>query len=97
VFADAVPIKVTGDVEYLINRAANGWVVTLLNNNGVFKPQQGMAQVDRSAYVTATITVSGKQIRSASEWTTEIALKPVNGALTIQIAPGGIAIVEIVD
>jgi hypothetical protein len=47
--------------------------------------------------VTATITVSGKQIRSASEWTTEIALKPVNGALTIQIAPGGIAIVEIVD
>ena len=52
VFADAAPLKVTGDVEYLINRTANGWVVTLLNNNGVFKPQQGMAQVDRSAYVT---------------------------------------------
>ena len=51
VFADATPVKVTGDVEYLINRTANGWVVTLLNNNGVFKPQQGMAQVDRSAYV----------------------------------------------
>ena len=60
VLPDAAPVKVTGDVEYLINRTANGWVVTLLNNNGVFKPQQGMAQVDRSAYVTATITLPGR-------------------------------------
>jgi len=57
VFADAAPVKVTGDVEYLLNRTANGWIVTLLNNNGVSKPQQGMAQVDRSASVTVTITM----------------------------------------
>jgi hypothetical protein len=97
VFADAAPVKVVGDVEYLINRTANGWVVTLLNNNGVFKPQQGMAQVDRSASVTATITISGKQIRTANEWTSETVLKPVNGGVTVQIAPGSVAIVEIVD
>src|SRR6185436_19578756 len=44
VFADASPVRVTADddVEYLINRNANGWVVTLINNDGVFKPQQGM-------------------------------------------------------
>jgi hypothetical protein len=41
VFADATPIKVRGDVEYLLNRTDDGWVVTLFNNNGVFKPQQG--------------------------------------------------------
>jgi hypothetical protein len=92
VFADAAPVKVTGDVEYLINRTANGWVVTLLNNNGVFKPQQGMAQVDRSAYVT--VTISG-QIRSANEWISETALKIENGKATLQIPPGGLAIVEI--
>ena len=28
---------------------AQGWVVTVINNHGVFKPQQGMAQVDRNA------------------------------------------------
>ena len=93
VFADAVPVKVTGDVEYLINRTANGWIVTLLNNNGVFKPQQGMAQVDRSAYVTATITLP--QMKSATEWISESALKTDNGKTTIQIPPGGLAIVEI--
>jgi hypothetical protein len=97
VFADAVPVKVTGDVEYLINRTANGWVVTLLNNNGVFKPQQGMAHVDRSAYVTVTITISGKQIRAANLWTSGAALQALNGAVTVGIAPGSLAVVEILN
>ena len=92
VFADATPLKVTGDVEYLINRTANGWVVTLLNNNGVFKPQQGMAQVDRNAYVNVTI---GPNIQSATEWISGALLKPSNGTVSIQIPPGGIAIVGI--
>ncbi|HEY6216751.1 MAG TPA: hypothetical protein VIW74_08785 [Pyrinomonadaceae bacterium] len=92
VFADAVPLKVTGDVEYLINRTANGWIVTLLNNNGVFKPQQGMAQVDRSAYVTVTI---GNQIKSATDWLSDAPLLPENGIITVRIPPGGVAIVDI--
>ncbi|HEV8429865.1 MAG TPA: hypothetical protein VGQ41_18330 [Pyrinomonadaceae bacterium] len=93
VFADAVPLKITGDVEYLINRTANSWVVTLLNNKGVFKPQQGMAQVDRSAYVD--VTISGKQIQRAIEWTTDTSLKTANNSVTVQVPPGGLAIVEI--
>jgi hypothetical protein len=92
VFADAVPLKVTGDVEYLINRTANGWIVTLLNNNGVFKPQQGMAQVDRSAYVAVTI---GNQIKSATDWLSDAPLLPENGIITVRIPPGGVAIVDI--
>jgi hypothetical protein len=93
VFADATPVKVTGDVEYLINQTANGWVVMLLNNNGVFKPQQGMAQVDRSAYVTATITLA--RMKSAIEWTSETDVKTDDGKATLRIPPGGLAIVEI--
>jgi hypothetical protein len=93
VFADAVPVKVTGDVEYLINRTANGWVVTLLNNNGVLKPQQGMAQVDRSAYANVTIAVPG--IRSATEWTSDTTLAVKDGKLTVQVAPGSLAIIEL--
>jgi hypothetical protein len=94
VFADAVPVKVSGDVEYLINRTTNGWVVTLLNNNGVFKPQQGMAQVDRTAYVTATITLP-RQIQKAVEWTSDSALTTNGETVRVHIPPGGLAIVEI--
>jgi len=91
VFADATPVKVTGDVEYLINRGANGWIVTLLNNNGVFKTQQGMAQVDRSAYVDVTISLRNAKIQSATDWITDRAVNPES----IRIAPGGVAVVEI--
>src|SRR6185503_7579326 len=49
-FSEAIPVKVSGDkeVEYLVNRTADGWVVTLINNWGVLKPQQGLAEVDRT-------------------------------------------------
>ena len=95
VFADAVPVKVTGDVEYLVNRTANGWVVTMLNNNGVFKTQQGMAQVDRGAYVNVTISMAGKQIQSANEWTSDTSLKVEGGNISVRIAPGSLAVVEL--
>ena len=97
IFADATPIKVSGDVEYLINRTNNSWVVTLFNNNGVNKPQQGLATVDRNATVTATISIAGQQIRTANDWITERSLE-VNktpGAVSIAISPGGVAVVEL--
>jgi hypothetical protein len=95
VFYEATPVKVAGDVEYLINRNDGGWVVTLLNNNGVFKPQQGMATVDRGSYVTATIGLRGQQILSASEWTNDQSLEVKNGTVNVRIAPGGVAVVEL--
>jgi len=98
VFANSVPVKVSGDVEYLVNRTATGWVVTLLNNNGVLKPQQGLAQVDRNASVTATVSLPGQSIGSAKEWISDKILqinKSGAPAVTINIAPGGIAIVEV--
>ncbi|MEP6569329.1 MAG: hypothetical protein ABJC10_06095 [Acidobacteriota bacterium] len=99
VFADATPIKVSGDVEYLVNRNDNGWVVTLFNNNGVFKPQQGLAQVDRRAHVDATISLSGQRIQKIRDWTNEKDLegKTSNGTtnVTVTIAPGGIAVIEL--
>ena len=95
VFANAAPVKVTGDVEYLVNRSANGWIVTLLNNNGVFKTQQGMAQVDRSAYVNVTISLNGREIQSATEWTSDTPLKVTAGGISHQIAPGSLAVISI--
>jgi len=99
VFADATPLKVRGDVEYLVNLHENGWVVTLFNNNGVFKPQQGMAQVDRSASVTATISLAGQPIQKGWDWINdkEVDIRNQNGrnGVTVTIAPGSLAIIEL--
>ena len=95
VFADATPVQVRGDVEYLINRTGNGWVLTLLNNNGVYKTQQGMAQVDRNAYVNVSITLRGEKIQTANEWISDAALKVDGSSVNLRIAPGGVAVVEL--
>jgi hypothetical protein len=97
VFADATPVKVTGDVEHLINRTDKGWIVTLLNNNGVFKPQQGLAQVDRNAYVTASVSLNGQSIASAVNWITDkpIDRQAASNSINVTLAPGGLAVIEL--
>lgn len=100
IFANAAPVKVGGDVEYLINRNSEGWLVTLINNNGVYKPQQGMAQVDRSAVVTATITLPAREIKTAMDWITEEKLEVKNQAggtvVHVSLPPGGTSIIQLV-
>jgi hypothetical protein len=98
--ADATPVKVEGEVEYLINRNSRGWVVTLFNDSGVFKPQQGMAQVDRSAVVTAKVSIKGQSIVKATEWTSERSLNVSRQSgladnVSVTLAAGGIAVVEL--
>jgi hypothetical protein len=97
--SDAVPVKVSGDVQHLVNRTATGWVVTLINNNGVFKPQQGLAQVDRAASVEVTLSLDGKGIAQAREWTSDLPLE-VAGAQTqvkVRVPPGDVKIVELTE
>jgi hypothetical protein len=96
VFADATPVQVEGDVEYLVNRNANGWVVTLFNDNGIFKPQQGLAQVDRTATANVTIRLRNQRLSSATEWISDSKLAARDGAaVQLTIPAGGIAIVEL--
>ncbi len=93
--ADATPIKIEGDVEYLINRNSRGWVVTLFNDNGVFKPQQGLAQVDRGAIAKVTLLLRAGKISTAAEWTNDQPLSVKNDSVRIAIPAGGIAVVEL--
>jgi hypothetical protein len=95
VFADATPVRVNGDVEYLINRTGSGWIVTLLNNNGVYKTQQGMAQVDRNAYVNVSISLRDEKIQSATEWISDSGLRIESDRISLSIPPGSLSIVEL--
>src|SRR5947209_7759808 len=98
-FADATPVHVAGDVQYLINRTEQGWVVTLINNRGVYKPQQGLAQVKRTETADVRVDLRGKEIERANEWTEDEALQVEhNGAadvVRLQIPAGGLGKVEL--
>ncbi len=94
--AEALPVKVDGDVEYLVNRNSRGWVVTLFNDNGVVKPQQGLPQVDRSAMASVTLSLRGGKIATATEWTADRSIPVNQQSVSLQIPAGGIAVVELV-
>ena len=93
--ADLAPVRVRGEVEYLVNRNARGWVVTLVNNRGVYKPQQGLAQVNRSESAEVVLEENGASFKRASEWTTDAELKVTGGAVSLSVPPGGVRIVEL--
>jgi hypothetical protein len=93
--ADLTPVRVRGEVEYLVNRNARGWVVTLINNRGVYKPQQGLAQVNRSESAEVVLEENGASFKRASEWTTDAELKVTGGAVSLSVPPGGVRIVEL--
>jgi hypothetical protein len=101
VFSEATPVGVKGDVEHLVNRTTRGWVVTLINNQGVYKPQQGLAEVNRAETVEVRLDLRGKAIASASEWTDEKRLEVIkeNGhdSVRLRIAAGGVQVVELIE
>jgi hypothetical protein len=101
-FAEATPVSIKGDVQRLINRTGRGWLVTLINNRGVFKSQQGLAQVDRNAGVEVTLSLRSKgTIRQAREWTLDAPLEIGRNAnenmVRINVPPGDVKIVELVE
>jgi len=97
--ADATPVKVEGNVEYLVNRNARGWVVTLINNRGVYKPQQGLAQVNRAESENVWLELDASDITSANEWTTDAKLNVVcqthSCRTLVEVPAGGVRIVEL--
>jgi hypothetical protein len=88
-------------VQYLVNRTERGWVVTLINNKGVYKPQQGLAAVDRSAVAPVSLSLRGKRIEQAREWTSDtrpnISQAGGQTQVKLDIPPGGVRIVELIS
>ncbi|MBA3323047.1 MAG: hypothetical protein H0T45_16610 [Pyrinomonadaceae bacterium] len=99
--ADVTPLQIRGEIQHLVNRTPTGWVVTLINNRGVYKPQQGLARVERDEAADVSIALRGNhKIERANEWTTEteVEVKRNSGGpdqLAVRVPPGGVRIVEL--
>jgi hypothetical protein len=76
VAAELLPVKVDGNVQTIINRNQAGWVVTLVNNEGVYKFRSGEdAEIKPEERIEATVTflerAGGGNVSRVSEWTTD--------------------------
>ncbi len=92
-----LPVEVEGEVEWLLNRSAKGWIVTLLNPAGNVRLQHGVGPTDYRQRRAATIRLA--EASEATEWFTEerVPIRREKGQAIIQleIPPGGVRIVEL--
>ena len=90
-----MPVEVAGGVEWLVNRTARGWAVTLLNPAGQDKPQQGMTPTDyrQNRVVTIQSHVPIKAARDLLLADEPLSVK--DNAVRCEVLAGGVRIIEL--
>ena len=95
-----VPFRVIGDVEYALNRNEDSWLITLLNNRGVYKLATEPTVTDPRQTQTVCIILSDKPTQMR-DWIADKPLSPseVEGQwrLAVDVPPGDVRIVQIRD
>ena len=96
-----LPVQVSGDVEWVVNRLDNGgWVVALFNNRGVIKPQHGVLPTDHRQAQQVTLRLPFGVTKS-TEWVTGMPMHwmPVKkgGTLSLTVPAGGVRLVEFIQ
>jgi hypothetical protein len=94
-----MPVEVTGDVEWSINRTDSGWIVALLNPAGQAKPQQGITPTDFRENRSVVIK-SATSVQAATDWLfPEENLTPrpagTGSTLALVVPAGGVRIVQL--
>jgi hypothetical protein len=93
------PLKVTGDIEYMFNRTKDGWLVTLVNNRGVYKKPSSPLEV-RSTEAAEVVIDFPSRPSAVSEIYRQRDLPKLrsegeNHSLNLVIPPGEIFVLKI--
>jgi hypothetical protein len=94
-----VPVKVSGEVEWALNKLDNaGWAITLFNNRGVIKPQHGILPTEHGEAQQVTISTP-LPVKNASEWIAdaqvELKQEGSRSQVKLQVPAGGVRVVEL--
>ncbi|MCS6976423.1 MAG: hypothetical protein NZM31_05360, partial [Gemmatales bacterium] len=93
---DVVPLRVTGEVEWLLNRTERGWIVVLFNPDGSNKPQHGVVPTDYSRAKQVALDWS-RPVATAREWFTESDLSvEQQKRVVVEVPAGAVRIVQVV-
>lgn len=90
-----MPIEVEGDVQRLVNRTANGWLVTLLNPAGQFKTQQGISPTDFRENRQVTIRSQLPITSARDRLLPEEKLNVKENAVEAEVVAGGVKVIEL--
>jgi hypothetical protein len=90
-----VPVRVSGQVQFLLNRTRQGWVVGLVNNRGVVKENTRPVEVDLSQRQTVSVCLREGRLTQAFEWCEAVNLPTQGSSVSVDVPPGEVRIVEL--
>jgi hypothetical protein len=90
-----LPVRVSGDVEFLVNRTERGWIVGLINNAGVTKSNMTPVKLDATQRQTVTIRQTRERLTEATEWCQGEPLAFSPDGVRVDVPPGEVRIVEL--
>jgi len=94
---EVLPIEVKGDIEYGLNKVADGWWVYLINNKGVIKFARTAEKLDPAATAKIEVDMRSLPVVGVRELCEEkdIAWDKSKNSFSINVGPGDIRIVGI--
>lgn len=93
--AEVLPVQVSGDVQFLLNKMDSGsWKLILMNNRGVTKEPLGSVETIYPRY-DSKVTVSLPEGASAKELYASAPLERQGRAITLSVPAGGLRVLEI--
>jgi hypothetical protein len=94
-----MPIEVSGDVQWLVNRSATGWTVTLINPAGQVKPQQGITPTDyrenRNVVVRARVPLKTARDLLLPDATLQVEQKMGMADVKLTVQAGGVRVLDL--
>ena len=91
---DLIPFTVSGRVEALFNRTETGWLITVVNNEGITKTFREPPVINAAAEQAVTVEGRGRQkVNHAVLWgvDTDQELDPAH--ITFRVPPGEVRVV----
>lgn len=86
--AEAMPLAVSGDVQYGVNRADGGWVLWLVNNNGVTHFSREPATVDETQVSDVVVRLKDGGWTKAVDLATGETMPVRDGGFAVTVRPG---------
>ncbi len=90
-----LPVSVSGDIEFLVNRTEHGWLLGLVNNEGVTKGRMTPVRLAPSKKKLVTISLKHGFVKSVREWCFDTDVAVEGNEFRIEIQPGEVQIVGI--
>ncbi len=93
---DLIPFSVTGRVETLYNRTETGWVITVVNNEGVAKTFREPPVINAAAEQTVSIEGRGRhKVDHAVLWGADADQELDADDITFRVPPGEVRVVSL--